>query len=521
MGRHTHGTEPGPHPEWTAEEAPGGSVRAARRDAVRELSQLTKHSRQFGRGPAGPQGGVVWLREKRPALEETTDQLVGTFPFVAGSALPYFGQYHGINRLSGAAFGWDGPVAYSRRLISNPCIVIYGLIGSGKSMGAKSMLWRGLPFGRKFAVPGDIRGEYVRLCRAAGGSPIVLGPGSPMRLSPLASPPRPTHVPEAFWRETVATHRQTTLTTLAKAALQRELSQSEKTALDLALVDATRADADPDRWKQPALGEISRWLLEPPPSQLADEHIPDVDRFRGEIYDLALAMRLLVRGVFAGVLDVETTATVDTSGPCAVVDMSRLQLDDAALALVVTCTQAAVELGVQFDPATWTVCYDEVWRYMRFYGLVARLANRIKVVRDRVGGIPLLIAHRPSDWTTGDPVLDTVSQGMLKDIDVHVLHRQSQLEAEAAGRMLALPSTVVETLTGLDQGSAVWRIADQQGVSHHLIVDHFVDRNGPEWPIMHSDQGLVDEYREVTNAAGQMSSLLDKQRSITGGGEAA
>jgi hypothetical protein len=521
MGRHVRGAELGPHPEWVAVEQVGGSTRAAKRDAVRELAKLTRGSRQFGRGPAGPEAGAVWLPEKRPALEETTDQLLGTYPFVAGSALPYFGQYHGINRLSGAAFGWDGPVAYRRRLISNLSIVIYGLIGSGKSMGAKSMLWRGLPFGRKFAVPGDIRGEYVRLCQAAGGSPIVLGPGSPTRLSPLASPPRPTDVPEAFWRETVATHRQTTLSTLVKAALQRPLTESEKTALDLALADATRADAEIERWKQPALGEVSRWLLDPPAAQLRDEHIPDVDRFRREIYDLALAMRLLVRGVFAGVLDVETTATIDTSGPCVVVDMSRLQLDDAALALVVTCTQAAVELGVQFDAATWTVCYDEVWRYMRFYGLVARLANRIKVVRDRVGGIPLLIAHRPSDWTTGDPVLDTISQGMLKDIDVHVLHRQSQLEAEAAGRMLALPSTVVETLTGLDQGSAVWRIADRQGLSHHLIIDHFIDRSGPEWPIMHSDQGLVEEYRSVSNAVEQMSSLLDKHRSITGGGEAA
>jgi hypothetical protein len=201
--------------------------------------------------------------------------------------------------------------------------------------------------------------------------------------------------------------------------------------------------------------------------------------------------------------------------------MSRLQLDDAALALVVTCTQAAVELGVQFDPATWTVCYDEVWRYMRFYGLVARLANRIKVVRDRVGGIPLLIAHRPSDWKTGNRELDTISEGMLKDIDVHVLHRQSQLEAEAAGRMLALPSTVVETLTGLDQGSAVWRIADMQGMSHHVIIDHFIDRNGPEWPIMHSDQGLVDAYRGVADPNGQMASLLDKHHSVAGGGEAA
>ena len=166
----------------------------------------------------------MWLREKRPPLDETTDQLAGTYPFVAGSGLPYFGQYHGVNRLSGSAWGWDGQVAYKQRIVSNPAMVIYGVIGSGKSMGAKSILWRGMPFGRKWAVPGDIRGEYTRLCRAAGGEPIVLGPGSPMRFSPLATPARPDDIHEGFWRETIANHRATTLSSLAKAALQRELT---------------------------------------------------------------------------------------------------------------------------------------------------------------------------------------------------------------------------------------------------------------------------------------------------------
>jgi hypothetical protein len=235
-----------------------------------------------------------------------------------------------------------------------------------------------------------------------------------------------------------------------------------------------------------------------------------------ETYDLALTMRLLVRGVFAGVLDVDTDATIDTSRPAVVVDLSRLQLDDASLALVVTCTQAAIELGVQFDQAVWTICYDEVWRYMRFYGLVGRLANRIKVVRDLVGGIPLMIAHRPSDWQTGDPRLDSIAEGMLKDIDVHVVHRQSAIEAQAAGRMLSLTSTVVDMLTGLDQGSAIWRIVDRKGISHHLVVDHVIDASGAEWPIMQTDSALVDDYRQIADAGRQMSTLIDKQRQTPG-----
>jgi hypothetical protein len=504
--------EPGAHPDWAPDDDTlRRDQRRRRRESVRTLAELSKATRLLGHGPTGPAGGVVWLKEKRPPLEETTDQLAGTYPFVAGAGLPYFGQYHGVNRLSGAAWGWDGQVAYTQGVVSNPAMVIYGVIGSGKSMGAKSILWRGMPFGRKWAVPGDIRGEYVRLCRAAGGQPIVLGPGSPMRFSPLATPDRPAGIHEDFWRETIANHRATTLATLATAALQRELTPSEKTALDLALRAAMHDDGDPHRWKQPTLGEICAWLLDPPRATLAREHIPNPQRFIDAAYDLALTMRLLVRGVFAGVLDVDTQATIDTAHPAVVVDLSRLQLDDAALALVVTCTQAAIELGVQFDPAVWTICYDEVWRYMRFYGLIGRLANRIKVVRDLIGGIPLLIAHRPSDWQTGDPKLDSIAEGMLKDVDVHVLHRQSAIEAHAAARMLSLTTTVADMLTGLDQGSAIWRIVDRAGVSHHLVVDHIIDPNGTEWPIMQTDSALVDDYRHIADAGRQMTTLIHTQ----------
>jgi hypothetical protein len=504
------------NPEWPGDddETLHEVMRSARRDSARQLARLNQGSRWLGYGPPGPNAGVVWLREHRPPLDETTDQLAGSYPFVAGSGLPYFGQYHGVDRLSGSAFGWDGQVAYAQKIVSNPSLVSYGVIGSGKSMGAKSILWRGMPFGRKWAVPGDVRGEYSALCRAAGSQPIVLGPGSPMRFSPLATPRRPPGIHESFWRETVANHRATTLSSLATAALQRELTPSEKTALDLALRSAVRDDGDPARWQQPTLGAISTWLLDPPRDVLSRELIPNIDRFVDSTYDLALTLRLLVRGVFAGVIDVDDTATIDTSRPAVVIDMSRLQLDDASLALVVTCTQAAIELGVQFDPAVWTICYDEVWRYMRFYGLVGRLANRIKVVRDLVGGIPLLIAHRPSDWTTGDPVLDAIAEGMLKDIDVHVLHRQSAIEAQTAGRMLSLTSTVVEMLTALDQGSAVWRIVDRKGVSHHLVVDHIIDPNGAEWPIMQTDSALVDDYRQIAEAGRQMTVLLNKQRRV-------
>jgi hypothetical protein len=98
-------------------------MRSARRDSARQLARLSHGSRWLGHGPPGPNAGVVWLREHRPPLDETTDQLAGSYPFVAGSGLPYFGQYHGVDRLSGSAFGWDGQVAYAQKIVSNPSMV--------------------------------------------------------------------------------------------------------------------------------------------------------------------------------------------------------------------------------------------------------------------------------------------------------------------------------------------------------------------------------------------------------------
>src|SRR6266545_6617883 len=122
--RHRRTAEPSAHPDWLSddERTLKRNQRHLRRESVRTLAELTKGTRFFGFGPPGPSAGVVWLKEKRPPLDETTDQLAGTYPFVAGSGLPYFGQYHGVNRLSGSAWGWDGQVAYAHGIVSNPAM---------------------------------------------------------------------------------------------------------------------------------------------------------------------------------------------------------------------------------------------------------------------------------------------------------------------------------------------------------------------------------------------------------------
>lgn len=453
-------------------------------------------------GPPGPHAGVVYGRVTTRPVVETTAQLRGTYPFVCDSGPTLLGQYIGRDVYSRAAWGWDLIEAYRAGVITCPAMGVSGVIGAAKSALLKSMVIRGVPFGRRFAVPGDIRGEYVTLGRMLGAQVMVFGPGSPMRFNALAVPPRPPEVSERVWQEVVSQHRTKVLESLGEACMLRSLNPVEQRGLDLALESSVRRGS-PSRWAQPTLGHIADWLQNPNLADIAADGHPNPQRIADDLYHLGVAFRRLVRGVFASVLDVDVPDPIQLSGTGVVVDLSRLQLDDAALALLVTCTQSGIELACQFDEHPWLVLYDEVWRYMQFLGLLRRLAHRVKVVREMTGGMPIFAYHRDSDWTTGNREIDAVAGGILKDIDCHVIYRQTTAELPATIVRHQLPDAVAQILPSLEQGSALWRIRGKL-----RFVEHEVVENGPEWQLIDTDQPIVDDYRRIKDALAKMQTLM-------------
>ena len=140
---------------------------------------------------------------------------------------------------TGGTFNWDPWTLYESGRLSNPNVLILGDVGSGKSALAKSLVWRGLEFGRGAHII-DPKGEYTQLAAAAEVEPIALRPGGGTILNPL-DPGRAGSqlAPTDLFHRNVATVR-----ALVEATLGRTCRQVEMVVLTAALARVTGLDLD-------------------------------------------------------------------------------------------------------------------------------------------------------------------------------------------------------------------------------------------------------------------------------------
>ena len=128
---------------------------------------------------------------------------------------------------------------YADGAVTNPNILLAGIIGRGKSALAKSMALRMSAFGVRVYVPGDPKGEWGDVARALGVEPITLGRGLPARINPLDPGRRPTRIDDNEWEREVLARRHWLLGSLAETALERRLQPVERSALLTALTTVT------------------------------------------------------------------------------------------------------------------------------------------------------------------------------------------------------------------------------------------------------------------------------------------
>ena len=117
-----------------------------------------------------------------PVFPVTTRHSVSLYPFAVGTALPDAGPVIGLDLLTGrTVFHYDPWELYADNIITNPNILLAGVIGRGKSALAKSLAMRMTAFGVRVYVPGDPKGEWGEVATALGVEPIALGRGLPAR----------------------------------------------------------------------------------------------------------------------------------------------------------------------------------------------------------------------------------------------------------------------------------------------------------------------------------------------------
>jgi type IV secretory pathway VirB4 component len=406
-----------------------------------------------------------------PAHRASSAVLAGAYPFLA-PAPPQTGVYIGPDALTGEAFAFDPWALYAAGELTNPNILLAGVIGQGKSALAKSLALRSLAAGRRVYVPGDPKGEWAPLADAVGGTVIRIGRGLAARLNPLDAPP-------SSRGSTSSTA--TVLAAVAATLLARDLTPAEHTALHAALA-AAHADTNP------TLPRLVDALADPDPGAAAADRTTVAARAR-DGGDLVHALRRLTRGDLAGMFDAPSTHRLDPGAPMVVLDLSALGSDDTALAIAMTGASAWLEqsLTTPADNAgpRWVV-YDEAWRLLRTPALLGRMQAQWKLSR-AYGIANLLILHRLSDL---DAVAATgtagraIAEGLLADCSTRVIYRQEADQLATTARALGLSSAEREVIAVLPRGTGLWKLPGRSHLVHHRV---HVD----ELPLLDTDTAMT------------------------------
>jgi hypothetical protein len=395
----------------------------------------------------------------------TSEVLGGAYPFLAEAGLGAAGTFVGQDAWSGGGFCFDPWVLYEQRVITNPNMLLAGVIGKGKSTLAKSLATRSIAFGRRVYVPGDPKGEWSVVAKAVGGVAIQLGGGSTNRLNPLDEGPRPVRLSESEWVDLVTSRRRALLGALSESALGRPMRAVEHTALDLALRSAVASSSEP------TLPLVLDALFRPSGDDIdTGASVADLVRDGREV---GHALRRLVVGDLAGLFDGPSTVSFDPSLPMVSLDLSGIQGSDQLIAMVMTCASAWMEAALSdFSGGRRWVIYDEAWRLLKHPALLARMQSQWKLSR-ALGIANLMVIHRLSDLdSVGDASSEAraLALGLLADCSTKVIYQQEASEAPKTASVLGMSITEQRELPSLQRGEGLWRIGERAFVVKHLCT---------------------------------------------------
>ena len=453
---------------------PQGISRAARRQANRdarrvehdarrrllaqrreELRQLREEQRQARYLPAGGERGPdtlrSWRRLRVAPHRATSDVLGGAYPFLADAGLGPEGVLIGYDSWSGVAFCYDPWVLYRQGVLTNPNVVLAGVIGRGKSTLAKALAARSVAVGRRVYVPGDPKGEWSTVAHSLGGQTIALGGTSGNRLNPLDDGPPIAGVDRDRCLADARRRRRSLVGSLAESVLDRPLDPTEHTALDCALDSAVASSL------VPTLPAVVDALFEP----AADGAGSTAAQLRSDGRQVGHALARLVHGDLAGLFDGPSTVAFDPAQPMVTLDLSAISGSDTLIGLVMTCASTWMEAALS-DPDggnRWMI-YDEAWRLLRQPALLARMQSQWKLSR-ALGIANLMVIHRLSDLdAVGDDNSQArnLAQGLLADCSTKIIYAQEHAEAARTGEALGLSSTEIAQLPDLERGEGLWRV---------------------------------------------------------------
>jgi hypothetical protein len=348
---------------------------------------------------------------------------------------------------------WD---AYRSGLVSSTGILVMGLMGSGKSMCAKTIALRLIAAGRRAIVLGDPKGEWVPLAdwlnQGRNGDAQVVAPGKPgVRVNPLDAGSRDPSIGESQWVQAVSAARATRVRAVISILRGGQpFTTTEENCLTVAMEElAARTGA-------PTLRDVYDQLETPSADMksICGGQAP---------HELALALRLLMTGPLAGAFDGQSTVKLNPWAGLTVVDTSTLAFSEARTrAIASECVTGWVTAALRArDGAFRVVISEEGWEDFRDPYRVAGM-DEILRMSGHWGCALLMIFHELSDADMfGDAGSAHRNQlrGLLSKCETQIIYRCSQRERPVVADLLGLSEMEAELIvSGLPQGWGWWRI---------------------------------------------------------------
>jgi hypothetical protein len=384
-------------------------------------------------------------------------------PFVVPMPTAIDGPIIGLETTTGQEFTFDPWAAIIAKLITSPGVVVFGLMGTGKSFAAKTVMVRLIENGRQIIVSSDPKGEWVMLARVLGGQVIEIGPGSGYVMNPLDEGRRPARMGEAEWRQTVIMHRTLALKSLV-FSLRSHTVLNEKELTCLTRLVVGMADGHVEATLTGVVG-----ALENPGAWLTDKIGADCVR------DLALLFGLLVHeGALSGMFHTHTSEQLRADAPIVVIDTSRLYGKDPELKQIATaCTAAWIDATLRSQDGRYRcVISEEGWDELRNPALAQAMNERLRMTGAwRVSN--WLIFHELADikqFGEADSSHRNIVSSIISLSQIKILFRQSDQAMEMLDEYVKPTATEAAVLTRLDKGVAMWHIGKETPVQVRAVA---------------------------------------------------
>ncbi len=458
-----------------------------RRRRTRTADQTAARRRTAARyrrlgGPSGqrrPHAARSLTSPRPQPIELSTATAEAIYPFLVASAAAQTDRRGAVIGVSptGGTFCFDPFTAYRDGRLTNPNLLILGDVGSGKSTLAKTLVWRGLEFGRGAHII-DPKGEYAPLAAAAGTQPIALTPGGQVTLNPLdLGAARHRLPPAGLFHRNLATVRALLEATLGRDCRQLELVLASSCLARVCSLELDPAVPAPTGYGQTATLPMLADALVDPPADIAHRLHIDPARLTAESREMALALARLVddHGDLAGMFAGHTSIDADALGDCTVVDLSAVHTTHRSLLpLVMVCTAAWLQVATAASPRGRFQVNDEAWALLADEPTARWMQTNQKLSRQLALSV-VNVLHRLSDTAAaGDAGSTTrsLADGVIADCGTWIIYRQKPAEAPRLQTTLGLNRLQTGLTARLPRGRGLWIEAGE--TRHVTLVDHLI-----------------------------------------------